>query len=84
MELVLSFALGVLSGLIYSEHIYRQASIFPSRSLLYSFWIRILILFILMAFVAIAGGLYHLLSFSAGNLMGRAFHIALRLRLTVR
>ncbi len=78
MELILSFLLGSFLGLLYNELIYRQARRFPSRNLLYTFWFRFVILFVLALSVALLYGVHGLLSFALGNLIFRFLHTLFR------
>ena len=84
MELILSFLLGSVLGLLYNEHIYRQARRFPAGGILYSFWIRFLPLFICAMIVALFYGSYALLSFAIGNLIFRFLHTLFRAFIFVR
>ena len=84
MELILSFLLGSVLGLLYNEHIYRQTKRFPARGVLYSFWVRFIALFICALVVALLYGPYALLSFAVGNLIFRFLHTLFRALIFVR
>ena len=84
MELILSFFLGSVLGLLYNEHIYRQVRRFPEGGILYSFWVRFLALFAFALVVALLYGPYSLLSFAFGNLIFRFLHTLFRSFIFVR
>ncbi len=84
MELILSFFLGSVLGLLYNEHIYRQARRFPAGGILYSFWIRFLTLSVCALVVSLLYGPYSLLSFAVGNLIFRFLHTLFRAMIFVR
>lgn len=84
MEILFSLLLGFLSGLLYNEHIYRQARTFPKRRFLLSFWIRFLPLGILALLVAKLWGSEALLGFILSNLIARFLHTLLRGFVVVR
>jgi len=84
MEFLLSLLLGFISGLLYNEHIYRQARGFPKRKLLLSFWIRFLPLGILAFLIAKFWGGEALLGFILANLVARFLHTFLRGFVVVR
>jgi len=84
MELLLSLLLGFVSGLLYNEHIYRQARIFPKRKLFLSFWIRFLPLGLLALLIAKFWGGKALLVFILANLVARFLHTIFRGFVVVR
>ena len=78
MDLILSFLWGSIFGLFYNEHIYLQAKNFPSRNILYSFWLRFMVLSLVTLLVAYLYGARGVLVFFLGNLVVRFLHTVLR------
>ncbi|HIQ31568.1 MAG TPA: hypothetical protein EYH49_05355 [Aquifex aeolicus] len=79
MELSLSFLVGLVSGALYSEHLYRQTRKFPRSNPLASFMFRLTLLGVVGVWIAQGWGVEHLLSFFAGNLAGRFMHLFLKI-----
>jgi len=84
VEILLLFLFGLLSGILYNEHIYRRSLLFPRSNPLTSFLLRFSLLGVALFLVAKVGGAEALLSFVGGNLVGRFVHTFLRAFLTVR
>ncbi|RLJ71366.1 hypothetical protein BCF55_1666 [Hydrogenivirga caldilitoris] len=78
MEFLLSFTAGILTGLLYNEHIYRQATNFPKSNPLKGFWLRLTLTGLVALVIAKSWGAQALLTFVAGNLLARLVHTFLR------
>ncbi|WP_457600292.1 N-ATPase subunit AtpR [Hydrogenivirga sp.] len=78
MELFISFVVGVVTGLVYNEHLYRQARNFPNSSPMMGFWLRLLFTGVIALILAERFGAKALLLFLAGNLVARFLHTLVR------
>jgi len=78
MEALISLLLGFVSGLLYNEHIYRQAVRFPRRSPFLSFWFRLSLLGGITLAVALHFSATGLILFLTANLLARLLHTLLR------
>ncbi len=78
MEALISLLLGFFSGLLYNEHIYRQAIRFPRKSPLLSFWVRLSLLGAITLAVALHFSPTALILFLTANLLARLVHTLLR------
>ncbi len=84
MAILISFLLGLVSGALYNEHIYRQSLSFPESRPILGFTLRLGITAVVGIFVAVVFGSNGLLAFAGGNLLGRLIHTAVRGLLVVR
>ncbi len=78
MEVVLPLFLGAVSGVIYNEHIYFQSKRSPKMRPLMSFWVRFLVMGMVMLLVAVYLGETALLVFFSSHLLVRMAHTLVR------
>ncbi len=84
MEFPISFIAGMITGLLYNEHIYRQSMRFPGSRPASGFCLRLILTGAVALLIADILGAKYLLAFLAGNLLARLLHTLFRGFLIVR
>ena len=84
MDQALPVLIGLVTGVLYNEHIYQQSVRFPRRVLILSFWVRFSLLSLVTIGVALAFGGAGLVAFTVSTLAARILHTLFRSFVAVR